>query len=201
MKKGGEVKTSRSHRRRMLGFTMIELMVTVAVAAILTMIALPNLRTFVLNSRRDSLIDGLVASLHYARTQAIDLNQATFLCAGTGGVIAGTPPCATAEWKTGWQVITTPASGGTSKLLATHVLSTAGTTPSVTALNGNVDFQFNGNGTVTIPSGGVTTEIITVCDARGAAYARAVEINTAGFIQSSSQPGYDPTGVTALVCP
>jgi len=180
---------------------MIELMITVAVAAIFAIIALPNLRTYVLNSRRDSLIDGLVASMHYARTQAIDLNQATFLCAGTAGTSAGTPPCATAAWSSGWQVITIPASSSTPKLLTSHPLSSAGTTPSVNAVNGNVYFQFNGNGTVTIHTGGVTTETIRVCDTRGPAYARAVEINTAGFIQSSPQAGLDPTGAAITTCP
>lgn len=183
-----------------LGFTMIELMVTVAVAAILFALAAPSLRTYVLNSRRDSMVDGLVASMHYARTQAIDLDQVAYLCAGAGGVSAGTPPCATATWGSGWQVITTPASSGTPTLLATHALSTSSTSPSVNAVNGSVYFQFNGNGTVNIPSGGTGTEIIKVCDTRGSAYARAVEINTAGFIQSSSQAGVDPTN-TAITCP
>lgn len=184
----------------MHGFTMVEMMVTIAVVAILTAIALPSLRTYVLNSRRDSMVDGLVASLHYARTQAIDLDQVSYLCAGTTGAISGTPPCATDVWSNGWQVITIPADSSTPELLATHALSTASTTPSLTAVNGNVYFQFNGNGTVTIPSG-AATEIIRVCDSRGTSYARAVEINTAGFIQSSSQAGRDPTGASITTCP
>lgn len=181
---------------------MIELMVTVAVVAIIAAVALPNLRTFVLNSRRDSLVDGLVASLHYARTQAIDLNQTTFLCAGTGGVADGTPPCATAAWSSGWQVIATPVGSTTPQLLTTHALGTSGTAPSVTAVNGSVFFQFNGNGTVamSMPSGG-STETIRVCDSRGAAYARVVEINTAGYIQSSPQAGQDATGAAITTCP
>ena len=180
---------------------MIELMVTVAVAAILAAIAVPNLRTFILNTRRDSMLDALVASLHYARTQAIDLNETTYLCAGTGGATADTPPCATAAWSSGWQVIGVPAnSGSTPKLLATHALNDANTTPGLAAVNGNVYFQFNGNGTVTIPSG-AATETIRVCDPRGVSYARAVEINSAGFIQSSAQAGQDPTGQPITSCP
>lgn len=184
----------------MHGFTLVELMVAIAVAAILTVIAVPNLRTFVLNGRRDSMLDGLVASLHYARTEAIDLNQTTYLCAGITGAKTGTPPCATDVWSNGWQVITNPVNGGAAKLLATHALNTSSTAPTLTAVSGNVYFQFNGNGTVTIPSG-AATETIRVCDTRGATYAKAVEINTAGFIQTSSQAGEDPTGATIATCP
>ena len=179
---------------------MIELMVTVAVAAILAAIAVPNLRTFILNTRRDSMLDALVASLHYARTQAIDLNETTYLCAGTGGATTDTPPCATAAWSNGWQVIAIPVGSTTPKLLATHALNTSNTTPSLAAVNGNVYFQFNGSGTVTIPKG-TGPEIIKVCDPRGVAYARAVEINSAGFIQSSAQAGQDPTGQPITSCP
>ncbi|MEW9573123.1 GspH/FimT family pseudopilin [Rhodanobacter sp. Si-c] len=190
----------RSHNRPMHGFTVVELMITIAVVAILTAIAVPNLRTYVLNSRRDSVLDGLVASLHYARTEAIDLNQATYLCAGITGATTDTPPCATDVWSNGWQVVTNPANGGAAKLLSTHALNTSSTAPTLTAVNGSVYFQFNGNGTVTIPSG-AATEMIRVCDARGATFARAVEINTAGFIQPSSQPGQDPTGTAITTCP
>jgi type IV fimbrial biogenesis protein FimT len=194
----------RTHRESATGFTVVELMVSLSVAAILTVIALPNLRTFVLNSRRDSLVDGLVASLHYARTQAIDMDQATYLCAGVGGVSGTAPPalpCVSGVWSSGWEVVTVPAtSTSTQKLLATHSLSTASTTPGITAVNGNVYFKFSGNGTVTIPSGS-SNELIVFCDSRGASYARAVEINTVGYIQSSSQTGEAPNGTTALTCP
>ncbi|GLQ94627.1 GspH/FimT family pseudopilin [Dyella acidisoli] len=186
-------------RRCSKGFTVLELMITLSVAIILLAIAIPNLRAFVLNSRRDSAVDGLVASLNYARTQAIDLDQSTFLCAGTGGVGTVGGACASGgSWATGWQLIAIPQGSTTAQVLATHSLTSSNTIPDVKAVGGNVYFQFKGNGTVTMATG--SSEVITVCDSRGTSLARGVVINAAGFIQSSSTPGKTPSGATITSC-
>ena len=178
---------------------MLELMITLTVAIILVVIAVPNLRTFVLNSRRDSIVDGLVASLNYARDQAISLDQPSFVCAGTGGVGSVGGACASGgSWATGWQLIATPQGSTTPQVLATHSLASSNTIPNVTSAGGNVYFQFKGNGTVSMSTG--SSEVITVCDARGTTMARAVEITSAGFIQSSSTPGKTPSGATITSC-
>lgn len=176
----------------MPGFTLIELMITLAVAAILMAVALPSFRTFVLNVRRDSLVDSLVSSLHYARNQALNLDEDTSLCAGTNGV-----SCTAGQWANGWQVIAAPA-GSSSVLLTTHNLQPSSDDPQLQALDGTVHFTFNGRGLS--PDITSAAKIMTICDSRGSAFARAVEINLAGSIQASSQPGQAPDG-TALVCP
>ncbi|GLQ49686.1 GspH/FimT family pseudopilin [Dyella flava] len=181
------------------GFTAVELMVTIAVAAIITVIALPNLQTFIENSRRDSIVNDIVGALNYARSEALNLNQGTYVCPGTT-VPTGTT-CPGGSWSTGWEVITTASGGTVANQLATHSLSSASTTPAVAVVNGSTSFVFNSNGTVTLT--GITgtggEEVLVVCDSRGSSYARAVEINTAGYVQSSSQVGQTPDGA-AIVC-
>jgi len=181
------------------GFTAVELMVTLAVAAILIATALPNLRTYVQNARRDSLIDGLVASLNYARTKALDLDQATYFCPGISTPTSTT--CPGGSWSNGWELIATSIGGTVATQLATHSMSGASDAPSVTATNGSTSIEFSGNGVVTILSSSASNsdEIFVICDARGASSARAVEINAAGYIQSSSTNGQAPDG-TALSC-
>ncbi|MHB1273187.1 MAG: GspH/FimT family pseudopilin [Rhodanobacter sp.] len=189
------MRASVSHSAPARGFSLIELMVTLAVAAILASIAIPSFRTYVLNVRRDSVVDGLVASLHYARNQALNLDQNTTLCAGNPGI-----SCLGGAWADGWEVVTVPASSAT-VVLTTHVLQATSTVPALRALNGSTGFTFSGNGLVPSITGVSGNEIMVVCDSRGASMARAVEINRAGYIQSSPRPGVQPNGSTALTCP
>jgi len=42
---------------------------------------------------------------------------------------------------------------------------------------------------------------ITVCDPRGAPYARDVEVTPIGTTQSSQMVGFQVNGTTSLVCP
>ncbi|WP_199096639.1 GspH/FimT family pseudopilin [Dyella sp. ASV21] len=180
-------------RSRDHGFTLIELMVTLAVVVIITVVAIPNLRTFVQNVRRDSVVDGLVASLHYTRNQALSTDQTTLICAGTTGV-----GCTGGTWGGGWEVLALPANASTVSLTS-HAIVTTSATPTLKALNGSTSLTFNGQGLVTnMPSAG--SETIVVCDSRGSNYARAVFINTVGYIQASPNPGTAPNG-TALTCP
>jgi type IV fimbrial biogenesis protein FimT len=69
------------------GFTLIELMVTISVLAILLAIAIPNLREFVLRNRVSSDVNGFIGLVNYARSEAIVRNQDVVVCPKTNGAI------------------------------------------------------------------------------------------------------------------
>ena len=68
--------TKHCHR----GFTLIELMVTISVLAILLAIAIPDLRAFLLSNRLSSDVNGFIGLVNYARSEAIVRNQEVVVC-------------------------------------------------------------------------------------------------------------------------
>ncbi len=75
------------------GFTLIELVVTVAVAGILAAIAVPSMTAFINASRLSGATEELTAGLQLARTEAVRRNRPVTLCGGAAGsddCLAGT---------------------------------------------------------------------------------------------------------------
>ncbi|WP_194723885.1 GspH/FimT family pseudopilin [Noviherbaspirillum malthae] len=82
------------------GFTLIELMVAVAVTAILLGIAVPSLLDVLLGSRLTAHANTLVASLQLARSEAIKRNAVVTVCPSANGT-----SCTDGSWEQGWIVL------------------------------------------------------------------------------------------------
>jgi prepilin-type N-terminal cleavage/methylation domain-containing protein len=98
------VKTTLPANRRPRGFSIVELMVAILVAAILVAIAVPSFRTTLQKHRLRVSADSLQAAVQYARTEAILRATYVSLCASADGATCS----ATATYDTGWLVYVHP---------------------------------------------------------------------------------------------
>jgi type IV fimbrial biogenesis protein FimT len=80
------------------GMTMIEILVTVVVMAVLMAIAIPSFKNASLGSQLAAAANNLLASVQLARSEAIKRNTAVTLCASADGAT-----CAgSGGWEQGW---------------------------------------------------------------------------------------------------
>jgi type IV fimbrial biogenesis protein FimT len=179
-----------------VGFTLIELLVTIAVAGILLAIAVPAFNSFVMNDRDATEVNSLVESLNYARSMAVKLNTqaGVQVCPSSDGQTCNAPALG---WAAGWVVLdmTNPLAPvplqAVPSLGVTNVLSATGAGANL------IVFKSNGSAS----NAGVPTPAqIKICDPRGAAFARDVEVSPVGTITSTQTPGKSATGAV-LACP
>jgi type IV fimbrial biogenesis protein FimT len=94
-KKSPLVGTDRSN-----GFTLMELMVTLVIAVLLGMLAVPSITQFIQSNRLVSTTNELVAAFNAARTEAVKRGTQAIVCEST----SGTSCSATGNWNSGWIV-------------------------------------------------------------------------------------------------
>ena len=75
------------------GFTLIEVMITIAVFVILVSVAVPGFQSLVQNHRATSTANELTTTFHYARTEAVRRGLPVSVC-----------PQDASDWAQGWQV-------------------------------------------------------------------------------------------------
>ncbi len=85
----------------MCGVTLVELMVTIAVAAILLAVAVPGFRNLIVSNRLTATTNAFVAALNLARIEAIKRNARVTLCKTADPNATEPNRAASATWSQG----------------------------------------------------------------------------------------------------
>jgi type IV fimbrial biogenesis protein FimT len=89
--------------QRMAGVTLIELMTSVSLVAILMAIAVPSYKYVTNANRLAGEVNGLLGDMQFARGQAIKEGQNVVICSSSDGATCATGGNNT-SWKSGWIV-------------------------------------------------------------------------------------------------
>jgi len=178
------------------GFTLVELLVTIVVLSILLGLAVPAFRSFMQNDQQWTQTNSLILSLNTARSDAIknDLAAGAKVCSSNTGLgCTGTP------WQLGWIVLgADPATPGNTKVLQVVGALPTGTT--LTEASNNLAIPFQSSGALGALGTAEPMVSFKMCDVRGAAFARYLQVTLMGRVVASSTAGQDLTGA-ALTCP
>jgi len=180
-----------SRTRTQRGFTLMELMVVLAVVGVVMGLAVPNFTLFMRNSRLTGGANDVLASITRARTEAIKRQVPVAVCA-TADPNAVTPVCdmAATAWRQGWVVWVdadddwVPDNNPNEPVLDRHPALDV----SLTVRSNNSDrIKYGATGFSAPPGAGfVSTTSIAMCDSRGTALtlgasaARAIRIAATG---------------------
>jgi len=138
--------------RKQDGFTLIELMITLVIAVILAMIAVPAFNNTIQRNRIATKTNTLVTFLATARSEAVKLGKPVTICASSNGT-----SCSGGNFNDGWIVfIDTGTAGtvdGTDKILNVQEKLTGGINVTFTPPAGVNYLQFLPNGMLTSACG------------------------------------------------
>ncbi len=168
------------------GFTLIELMVTLALVAILMVLAVPSFITFQRNSQLTSTANSFLASLSAARAEAMKRQLRTFVIPVDGN-----------SWSSGWTVFvdvnsnvsTTALSmdGGDILLSSVDALPyplTIDTTSATSFVHSGVKYvMFNGTGFMSLIGGGFPSGGADSLDFSNGSETRRVLASVAGRVR------------------
>ncbi len=127
------------------GFTLIELMITLAIATILMTVAVPSFNDTVTNNRITTQTNDLVSALNLARMEAIHRGTSVSICPSSNQSSCS----GSNDWSIGWIVYEdTNVTGSTA---VTELIRTWGSlsgSPSVTASNSATFLRYAADGSL-----------------------------------------------------
>ena len=173
-----------------MGFTLVELIVTMAIAAIILTQAVPSFSTMISNNRLTTQTNDLVADINLARSEAIKRGLRVILCrTANPNAVAATCGGTANTWSTSWLLYADDDGSGVFES-ANDTLIRIGhpaqsTITVMTNATSNNNLEYNPDGTT---NEGGNTAIFAICDDRGTANGLQINVNGMGRPRLISAP-------------
>jgi type IV fimbrial biogenesis protein FimT len=166
--------------RRAHGFTFLEMLVVMAIAAVLVTIAIPSMASVIKSIKLSSASNSFLSYLHLARSEAIKRNSRVVLCKSAAGLSCTT----SGGWEQGWIVFHDVNNNGTLDAGETIIVR-AEALPSALKLVGNLNVaryvSFAPNGATKLVGGGFQAGTLTLChESMSAGEGRQIILNAVG---------------------
>lgn len=181
------------------GFTLIELIVTLAISAILIGLAMPSLGSLVGDSRMSATVNTLVHSLQSARSEAIKRSVPVGVCASLSPVDESAACDSAAGYTDGWIVYVDADVNGSYSTGDELILQVEARSPAFTITPDSVfasQVYFNDSGYSISPLGVPLSGQITIVHGNGDE-SRTVSVAASGRIRSSESDAAASAGSPA----
>ncbi len=177
------------------GFSLLELLIALAVGSIILVIGVPSFQGTLDNQRMTSATNDLVMSLNLAKSEAIKRVAYVSVCKSSNGV-----SCTGTGWDDGWIVFANAAVANLGSIDAgdevIRVYPALRDEITVTSIGTVDDFlSFRPSGTVGTSTANMTGTL-TTCDSRGVDYARGILLESSGQWRVSHDLNHNGAALT-----
>ncbi len=162
------------------GFTLVELMITLAIVAILLTIGVPSFQTFILDNRLVTQANRIATDINMARSAAIKYQRSGKICVSSNSTTAAPSCTGGTDWSQGWIVWVDKNRDGSPDVPGEIVVAAealSGTTTLTSTALSTISYDSRGFATI--------TDTLTLCDDRTGEVGRNIDIRGAGRINIS----------------
>ncbi len=167
------------YAQQFTGFTIVELMIAIAILAIMTALAMPSLQQFMARNELVGTSNALISGINLARTEAVTRSTAVGICPSTDGT-----GCTGGAWKSGFLVFVDDDNNGNFNGSEELIRAESGYNNPAITIDGtagvNNGFTFTADGILAAVGGGGSIDLTHDVATNGI----RITVNTGGQIGS-----------------
>lgn len=173
--------------QKQAGFTILELMIVITIAAALAALALPSLKDWNRNGHRTAATTTLLATIHLARSEAVKRNARVAICPSDKPGVVDATCSGNKNFASGWIVFLDEDNdldhGPDADEEVLAAVDPINANFSIFTTKGETGLYFRPNGRMVTSDGNDITDF-NICDDRGPDQGRVVSIINSGRPQS-----------------